>query len=328
MTIEVLVQGAGAIGGFYGSRLAVLADVHVSCVCRSNFPAVHANGFHVTSPQFGASKWTPTRTFANASEARQAQVQWDYIVVATKALPDVGDDSVLLDGLVSKDTVILLIQNGLGVEEPYHRRFPDAVILSAVTITSAAQPRQGHIQHNRFTRINSGPYPRDSDRAQLRNEQFHALLARAGIPDAAPYSAQTLQLLRWHKIGINGAMSPSSVLAGGTPVAVMANSPELYEHLRSVMQEVFDAGQQVIGQPFPKDFADADQILKSSRNSPGVPSMLTDWEQGKKMELEVILGNPIRQAEAHGIAMPRMKTMYALLKHAQAARDKCPPVKM
>ena len=39
------------------------------------------------------------------------------------------------------------------------------------------------------------------------------------------------------------------------------------------------------------------------------------------MELEVILGNPIRIAQEHGIEMPRMQTLYALLKMAQANRD-------
>ena len=323
MPVEILIFGAGAIGAFYGSRLAVNSDVKVSVICRSNYKAVSTNGFHVSSPQFGEQKWTPTRTFPSASEAQKSNVTWDYVIVSTKALPDVSDDSELLQGLISKGTAILLIQNGLGIEEPYARRYPDAIILSAVTITSAAQPEHGLIKHNKWTRINSGPYPVDSDVATRKNEVFNDLLQKAGIKDAASYSAQKMQQLRWHKIAINAAMNPSSVLALGISNSAMAKDPDAYEHLKGVMDEVFNAAQKVLGKPFPKEFATAEAILESTkRNTSGsVPSMQLDWQQGKRMELEVILANPIRLAREKGINMPRLQTMYALLKTAQSFRE-------
>ena len=49
--------------------------------------------------------------------------------------------------------------------------------------------------------------------------------------------------------------------------------------------------------------------------------MAIDWEQGKRMELEVILGNPIRIARAKGIEMPRLQSLYALLRMAQENRE-------
>ncbi|KAJ9625881.1 hypothetical protein H2203_004647 [Taxawa tesnikishii (nom. ined.)] len=149
MPTEILIFGAGAVGAFYGSRLAQVPNTSVSCVCRSNYSAVNANGFSVTSPQYG--------------EARNSKVNWDYIVVSTKALPDVSDDSAQLEGLVGEGTSIVLIQNGLGVEEPYKKRFPQANVLSAVTIVSAVQDAPGQIKHNRWTRINVGPYLPESE---------------------------------------------------------------------------------------------------------------------------------------------------------------------
>ena len=49
--------------------------------------------------------------------------------------------------------------------------------------------------------------------------------------------------------------------------------------------------------------------------------MLLDWEQGKKMELEVILGNPYRIAKAKGLEMPRLHALYALLRKMQENRE-------
>lgn len=328
--VEVLIFGAGAIGAFYGSRLAQIKGVSVSVVCRSNYKAVKADGFSVKSPQFGDYKWVPTRTFPNANEAQNARVKWDYVVVSTKALPDVSDDSELLQGLVDEETAVVLIQNGLGVEEPYHQRFGNAIILSAVTITSAAQPEHGLIQHNRWTRINSGPYPIDSPEAVKKNDLFNKLLVQSGIKDASAYSAEKMQLLRWHKIAINAAMNPSSVLSGGSDNYSMSQDPDMQEHLMGVMNEVFEVARKIFGQPFPKGFATPEQILNSTKkNSSGSkPSMQIDWAGGKKMELEVILGAPIKIAKAKGLEMPRLQAMYALLKTAQRNREQSPKAKI
>ena len=51
------------------------------------------------------------------------------------------------------------------------------------------------------------------------------------------------------------------------------------------------------------------------------PSMWVDWEAGRKVELEAILGNPLRQAREHGLNLPRTQTIYALLKKAQEVRE-------
>ncbi|KAI5235416.1 2-dehydropantoate 2-reductase [Aureobasidium subglaciale] len=324
--IEVLIFGAGAVGAFYGSRLAQAPNVHVSCVCRSNYSAVSSNGFHVTSPQYGDYKWTPTRVFPNPKEAEKSSVRWDYIVVSTKALPDVSDDSKQLEGLVKDKTAIVLIQNGLGVEEGYAKRFPSAAILSAVTVISAAQEQHGEIKHNRWTRINIGPYlpSGPSTQAEQQNAKFAELLQQGGVKDAEAYTHAKLQLVRWHKLAINASMNPSSVLSNGSTNAAMALDPELSHHLHATMLEILTTAPKIIGQDFPPEFASADKLLASTRkNTSGSrPSMWLDWEAGKKMELEVILGNPIRIAREKGFEMPRLQTLYALLKMAQTNRDK------
>lgn len=334
MTINVLIVGAGAVGAFYASRLAQVSNCQVSVVCRSNYKAVAANGFAVSSPKYRDYTFTPYRTFANPKEASSSNITWDYIVVSTKALPDVSDDSEILVGLVKGGhTAIVLIQNGLGVEDPYTKRFPSATILSAVTIVSAAQTEPGVIKHNRWTRISIGPYlPGSTDTtaqdaagktAVERNKTFVQLLQKGGIKDAEEYSHAKLQMVRWHKIAINASMNPSAVLSNGSTNNAMSTDPELYRHLKGVMEEVLSTAPKVLGTPLPKEFATPEQILQSTmKNTSGSkPSMLLDWEQGKKMELEVILGNPIRIARERGLEMPRLQSLYALLRMAQENRD-------
>ncbi|KAK6531667.1 hypothetical protein TWF694_002843 [Orbilia ellipsospora] len=327
---EVLIFGAGAVGAFYGSLIAK-TSTPVSVVCRSNFSAVRDKGFAVTSPQYGSYTWKPTRVFSSAEDAKTANVHWSYIVVTTKALPDVSDDSALLEGLVSDGTAIVLIQNGLGIEDPYIRRFPQATVLSAVTIVSASQPSHGKIAHNRWTRINTGPYLTDtspaseaSHTATSKANEFTDLLVSGGVKDASAYTHQKLQQVRWHKIAINASMNPSSVLANGATNAAMALDTEMSIHLKAVMEEVLTTAPKILGAPFPAEFATSEHIIRStSKNDSGSrPSMWGDWESGRPMELEVILGNPIRIAKEKGYDMPRMQSLYALLKMAQFNRDK------
>ncbi|KIW37398.1 uncharacterized protein PV06_10441 [Exophiala oligosperma] len=333
MPTELLFFGAGAIGAFYASRVALNPDTNVSVICRSNYKAVSSDGFQITSPQYGNYQWRPTRTFSSVQAARDSKVKWDYVVVCTKALPDRSDDSKLIEPIVTPDeTAVVLIQNGLGVEQPYAHRFPRSPIISAVTIASCAQVSDGHVKHNRWTRINVGPYFSSSepsqpvkDKATALNQTFVDLLLKGGgIKEAIADTHEKLQLVRWHKIAINASMNPSAVLSGGSTNEEMANDPELYAHLKGVMDEVLTTAPKVVGKPFPPSFATSDAILRSTqRNTSGSkPSMLIDWESGKPMELEVILGNPIRLAREKGHEMPRMQTLYALLKSCEKKRER------
>ena len=334
MPLRILVVGAGAIGAFYGSRLACASNTAVSALCRSNFSAVQANGFRVISPKFDEKTFRPEHVFSSPENARNAKIPWDYLLVSTKSLPDVSDDSTLLEGLVGPKTCIVLIQNGIGIEEPYKNRFPRASILSAVTIAAVAQSQPGFIKHNAWTRISIGPYlphldntnaspPPDDQVAIHHAHRIVELLQSGGIKDAEFYDHARMQFIRWHKVAVNAAMNPSSVLSGGCGNQEMSTDPEVSLHLLGTINEVLDAAPKILGKPLPSGLATAEQVVNSTKqNSSGsMPSMWADWEKGTKMELEVILGNPIRIARKNGIEMPRLQTMYALLRKMQEKRD-------
>ncbi|KAF2668915.1 2-dehydropantoate 2-reductase [Microthyrium microscopicum] len=339
--IQILFVGAGAVGCFYASRLHSPAqNIHVSLVCRSNYTAIASSGVHLQTHSFGNYTFTPSAVYSSIADAASKAPEggWDYIVVTTKALPDVTDDSEDIAPLVEAGgdgkSAIVLIQNGVGVEEPHRKRFPKNPIVSAVTIISAEQISQGTVRQNRWTRISCGAY---SDGLGGKTSAALALCKRGDeavnalvnlwktvgdIKDAEAYSEVDLQIVRWHKICINASMNPSAVLAGGIGNSEMSLDPDLREHLKACMEEVFDAAPKILGKPFPEKLAKPELILKSTeRNTGGRPSMLVDWESGRPMELEVILGNPVRIAKRHAVEMPRLQSLYALLKSAQRQRE-------
>lgn len=113
-------------------------------------------------------------------------------------------------------------------------------------------------------------------------------------------------------------MNPSAVLSYGAGNASMARDPDVSQHLLACMREVFRGAEAVLGVPMSSKLATPERILESTKRNPdGRPSMLLDWERGAPMELEVILGNPIRLARARGVEMARLESMYALLKMGQ-----------
>ncbi|BFZ59669.1 hypothetical protein YB2330_000683 [Saitoella coloradoensis] len=341
MTTNILIVGAGAIGAFYASRLHQPDNgVLVSVICRSNYDAVKKDGFTMETRSFGEYSFRPANVFRSPENAKSSKIQWNYIIVATKALPDHSDDSAMLQGLVTPTTSIVLIQNGVGIEEPYAKRFPQNCVISTVTVTSAAQISQGHIKQHRWTRLEVGAYLAPSSSTststsssssstptfplahESATKKLVKILHQGGIKDAEYWDPVEMQLVRWHKLGINAAFNPSAVLCGGLGNADMLRDPELRTHIAGVMKEIIHAGTTLHGRAMPNKLATTEAILKSTeRNAGAKPSMLLDWEGGKAMELEVILGNAVRMAATKGVEMPRCQSMYALLRSQSKLRE-------
>ncbi|KAL1836028.1 hypothetical protein VTJ49DRAFT_5679 [Mycothermus thermophilus] len=391
--VHIIFVGAGAVGCFYASRLHYPShNLHVSLVARSNYKELADHGVHLQTHTFGDYTFHPHAVFPSVAEAARARPSsgWDYIIVTTKALPDRSDDSALIAPLVGPRSCIVLIQNGVGVEQPHRARFPANPIVSAVTVISAVQTSPGSIRQNRWTRIHLGPYsnsasfdlasndgssndkprfprgddttgavtlseepspptpsslnpslsplPIDTKTLQTLGAHHATLLSDwwtrlGGIRDAhATQDELALQSLRWHKLCINAAFNPSAVLAGGRGNADMISDPELRRHIEGVMNEVWEAAPKVLaahggdgsGKVFPPPgAAEPERILKSTeRNVGSKPSMLLDWEAGRPLEVEVILGNPVRIARARGIEMPRLQSLYALVRSAMQMRER------
>ncbi|KAI1453444.1 2-dehydropantoate 2-reductase [Annulohypoxylon moriforme] len=344
--VHILFVGAGAVGCFYASRLHHPSqNIYTSLIARSNYKAIAAAGkVELQTHSFGNYAFAPYAVFPNieaaASNASSSSEKspvtppsegWDYIIVTTKALPDRTDDAALIAPLVSEKSCLVLIQNGVGVEEPYRARFPRNPIVSAVTVISAEQIRNGVIRQNRWTRISLGPYGHGlsapstssststnadeqvSEVTRLSHERMQSLAhwwtVLGGIRDVETHTELELQTIRWHKLCINAAFNPTAVLSGGRGNADQLTDSELREHVLGIMNEIRDAAPLVLGAPFPDTLATPEKIIKSTeRNTGGRPSMLLDWEAGRPMEIEVILGNPVRIARAKGVEMPRLQT--------------------
>lgn len=184
------------------------------------------------------------------------------------------------------------------------------------------------MRHNHWTRTTIGPYTpgaekSTADRAQKRVEEFARLLREAGIPDVDVLDHTGMQFARWHKVAINASANPTAVLSGGATNQGMAIDDELLTHAKGVMIEILRAAETVLGDRLPASLPTPDDVWEGVKKdvSGSKASMLVDWEAGRQVEVEAILGEPLRQARAAGVELPRTQSLYALLRSAQRLRD-------
>ncbi|PLW41197.1 hypothetical protein PCANC_08583 [Puccinia coronata f. sp. avenae] len=95
------------------------------------------------------------------------------------------------------------------------------------------------------------------------------------------------------------------------------------------MEEGFAATFTIFAIPsFPDHFASIKRILQSTEKAGARAriklSMLADWERGSLLEIDAILGTPIRIANRAGIHLPRIQSMYAFLSQLQRVASKIP----
>ena len=298
-TVRILLVGTGAVGGYYGGRLAQ-AGARVSVLCRSDYAVVKQGGISVSSVA-GDFHFTPAEVIRDIRECRDEP---DFIIVALKVLPEI-DLPAILGVRPGAGASIVLLQNGIDIEAPVAAAFPDSEIISALAFICASRPRHGHVDHQDFGSVALGTYPAGvSERARMLADCF----ARTVVPCR---TEENIVAARWKKLLWNAPLNPISVLAGGADTSEIMASPPTLGLVSDVMEEVVllseRAGHPIPGQQIEKSIADT-IAMKPFRTS-----MLQDYEERRPMEVEAILGNTLRIARNCGVGVPRMEALYALL---------------
>ncbi|KAJ2719875.1 hypothetical protein GGI07_004951 [Coemansia sp. Benny D115] len=308
--LKVLLVGTGALGSIYAWRLQNSGQAEVTAVCRSNYDIVSSKGFSIVSEQYGTHQYRPHRVIRQIGDAEE---EYDFVIVCTKALPNLGDTSDLIEPVVrSPKTAIILIQNGIGIEDPYLQRYPDNPVVSGVAYIDASQPSAGQISHGVISTLMLGnsQAARQADLGRLSE-----LWNSQGIP--CQIVGPNIQAVRWYKLVWNASFNTVSVVSGGYDTRRMLNDPLCRQLIRSIMEEVYRLGETVLGHPLPVhggiDGPEAYIRYTEDRPSTVWPSMLMDFKAHRPMEHAVILGRPIEIARELGVSVPHMETVHALL---------------
>lgn len=301
MSPSILVVGAGAIGALFGSALARLG-VRVSVVCRSDYPAVSRDGYEISSALLGEHRFRPEHVYREVSECIELP---DYLLLTAKVLPAV-DRAVLIRPAVGPNTVIVLIQNGVDIEAQIAAAFPGNELLSSLAFVAVGRAPPNRVLHQSLGSLVMGRYPSGVTPAA---EKLAALFEAGRVP--CKLTGDVIAA-RWQKAVWNATFNPISIMGGVLDTATMLKTPEDEAFIRQGMQEVC-AVAAALGHPqHPKL---VDQMLAGTRAMPPYKtSMALDYENGRALEIEAILGNVVRAARKSGVATPALESIYALAK--------------
>ncbi|THV99406.1 2-dehydropantoate 2-reductase [Aureobasidium pullulans] len=124
---------------------------------------------------------------------------YDYIICAHKAISP-GLDPNDFRSVANMDTTFVILQNGVGNEEPFRNAFPYCSIVSCVIWVGATQDSPGVIRHTASEHTDIGLYPNprlDATVEETRLEGFAAMLRAGGTPYTI---SDDIQVKRWEKV--------------------------------------------------------------------------------------------------------------------------------
>ncbi len=226
-------------------------------------------------------------------------------MIGLKVLPEVDPAHIIKD-VVGPETSIFLLQNGVEIEASVAHAFPNNEIISGLAFICVTRTGPGQIEHTDFGRLVIGRFPGG---LSAKIERLANLFNEAGVPCEV---TQDSVIARWRKLVWNAPFNPISVLGGGVDTKAMVESPESLKLARKIMEEVCQISE-AAGHPLPEDVVQ--QNLDGTRKmAPYKTSMLVDYESGRPMEIEAILGNALQVAKRHHVSAPHMESLYALLK--------------
>ena len=296
---KILVIGAGAIGSFYSAKLAQVG-VEVSLWCRSDYDFIKKNGIKIES-YTGNFHFTPHKILKNLDENKE---EFDYILIATKVLPNI-DICGLIKNILQPKTKIILIQNGIHIEQNIAQNFPNNEIISALAFIAVSRKSAGVVYHQEYGKITIGTYGNKASNAVYFLEN---LWKNSGIEVVV---SDKILLERWKKLVWNGAFNPLSVVLHNKNTEEILSNDLTLNLVKNIMKEICDLAK-ADNCELPLDIIEKN-IVATQKMKPYKTSMLLDFEAGRKMEVEAILGNAIKFAQSKSILTPYLSTIYAIL---------------
>ena len=235
--------------------------------------------------------------------------KFDYIVCAHKAINPEQAPPLFKD-VIDDQTAFVIIQNGVGNEDPFRKMYPKSTIISCVTWVGATQVSPGLVKHTKSEDMQMGLFANpdlDAKVEKSRLDVFADFLRKGGTKFTVE---DDVQIKRWEKVVWNAAWNPLTTITQVDTQTWLKSSSESTPMTRRLMQEVIDVAKSC-GVPIGYELIDI--LFNRILAMPGIySSMHTDMKEGKSLEVDVILGTPMKKAREFGMDVPVLSTVYSL----------------
>lgn len=298
MKLKYGVVGTGALGGFYGGKLAKAGhDVHF--LLRSDFEHVKEQGLKVDSVD-GDFLLQPIACYNSAQDMPVC----DVVLVCMKTtgnhlLPE------LLKPIIHEQSLVILVQNGLGIEERLAQEVPQVSVAGGIAFICAHKVGPGHVNHLDLGRLILGLHTSTGNKLLQQCQQD---FEQAGVPAQL---AENLGYIRWQKLVWNVPFNGLAVVLNTTTDQLMKQK-ETRELAHEMMHEVI-FGAKNCGYDLDPDFADK-MIRTTEKMTPYAPSMKLDFDNRRAMEIESIYTSPVQAARQAGFEMKKVAMLESQLR--------------
>ena len=310
------VIGTGAVGGFYGAKLAAAAhEVHF--LARSDADHLRDHGLIVTSPT-GDIALDPVSVFDDPA----ALPPVDVVLIGLKttangALPGLLRPLLDVSAAAGRPAPVMVpLQNGLGVEDDVAAAAPGAPVVGGMCFICSTKVGPGHIDHVDYGAVTLAEWRADGSAAGITElgEGLAADLQVAGIEaEAQP----ELGVARWRKLAWNIPYNGLSVVLDAGTDEIMGD-PAARSLAFDLMSEVVEASA-ACGHGIGPEFADR-MMAHTDAMTPYATSMKVDYDQGRELEIAAIYEAPIAAAAAAGCGMPRTSALARQLRFLDSRR--------
>ena len=306
--MRVGILGAGAIGTVFAAALSEVAT-SVSILAREPQASyLEVEGLEMTFSngdvrRYPPSSWSILRPGDLAPEV-------DLLLLSAKASSTRELAPIASQWLAPLGYVISL-QNGLGHAHQLGLHCGHSRVIPAITTHGANRQGPGHTHWAGVGEVilgNSGESPSDAMQPILD------LFAKASLH---PRWSTSIDSEIWLKLIYNAAINPIASICGITNGEILS-SPDLRAYASSIVQEATRMGH-LHGADLPPLLeieAGLDHILTMTSNNEC--SMLQDLKAGRKTEIESICGVLIETSEEHGVPIPTLRAVYALVRSLEA----------
>ena len=300
--MKIAVFGTGAVGGYFGARLAAGgSDVHF-LARGEHLAAIRRDGLRIESV-FGDLVLPPDA--AHATDDPAAIGPSDVVLFTVKSY-DTDAAAQRLRPLLHDGTAVISFQNGIDNEERIAAMIGERHVVGGVAYIFAGRIGPGHIRHT------GGParlvFGELDGRRSERTEAFLAECERAGID--AQISSEIRAAL-WSKYAFICAQAGLTT-ATRQPIGVIREVAETMALFRSVLEEVCSVAR-AEGVALPEDLVERHLDFAANLEPHGRSSLYDDMVAGRRMELEALLGEVVRRGRRHAVATPVAETLYGLL---------------
>lgn len=302
---NILMVGAGSVGGFFGAHLA-RKDPRVSFLLRPRtLAAVRAHGLTIRSAAGTFTVHPPA-----AADPRELP-RPDLVILSVKAY-DLDPTLDQLEPVLTDQTVLLTLQNGVDIEDRLLARFQRDCVVGGVAYIYSKIVEPGVIDHYKRGAVAIGEMMAHKSPRVLA---IADLFKQAGLPCQL---SEDIRRTKWEKMCWNCVFNPLTVIINDR-VAKALDSPEMLEVVHQIVAEVMAvaAGLKV---PLPADMAD--KVVRWSQEIRDIhTSMYDDWQAGRPTEIDSLNGYIAAQGRQLGIPTPLNDMLTATIK-VITGRDK------